>query len=315
MKVAVIGSNGFIGSHLTRKLMQIPTLELHLFGKSTSSAFGKNVNYKQIDLLNDAKNISDFEGMDLVYYLASESIPASSWQNPLLEVEKNLVPFLKFGECLAKAQVKKIAFLSSAGTVYGATNKKVTEDSDKHPFSPYGITKLAMENFLNYFKAKYGISYDIFRVSNAYGEGQDTSKGLGLINTLLEKIITENRIKIFGDGENLRNYIYVKDLAELVSLSATSPIETCGIYNVSSNDTLTINQIVELLRKVVQKDFEVIYEGKRQSDNAAIDLDNSRILAAVPGFKFTPILQGITETYTAIKNKLNVHEEKKQQRS
>jgi UDP-glucose 4-epimerase len=311
MKVAVIGAKGFIGSHLTKKLIQTPGVELLLFGKSTSSVFEKQLSYKQIDLSDEKQNSRDFQGVELVYYLASESIPATSWQNPLIEIEKNLIPFLKFGETVSKLGVKKIAFLSSAGTIYGATTNKVTEDSDKHPFSPYGITKLTMENFLNYFKVKYGVSYDIYRVSNAYGEGQDTSKGLGLINTLLEKIIIENRITIFGDGQNLRNYIYVKDLAHLVSLSAVSDLSRSGIYNVSSNDTLTINQIVEVLKKTVNKNFEVIYEEKRQSDNAAIDLDNSKILKEFPDFKFTSITDGISETYNAIKNKLNIHEEKK----
>jgi UDP-glucose 4-epimerase len=311
MKVAIIGANGFIGSHLTRKLSQTAGVELFLFGKSPTSLFEKKFPYKTIDLTDEKQNLHDFQGIDLVYYLASESIPATTWQNPLIEIEKNLIPFLKFGEAIAKLNVKKIAFLSSAGTIYGATTSKVTEESDKHPFSPYGITKLTMENFLNYFKVKYGISYDIYRVSNAYGEGQDTSKGLGLINTLLEKIIIENRIKIFGDGQNLRNYIYVKDLAHLVSLSAASDLSKSGIYNVSSNDTLTINEIVHVLKKTVSQNFEVVYEEKRQSDNAAIDLDNSKILKEFPGFKFTSITQGISETYDAIKNKLNIHEEKK----
>ena len=302
INVAIIGSNGFIGSHLSNFLLQKNSINLHLFGRKNESNF-KNVNYKQIDLLNTEQNKFFFKDIDIVYYLASETIPANSWANPLVDVEKNLIPFLTFAECLAKLSVKKIVYLSSAGTVYGTTYKKVDEECNKNPFSPYGITKLAIENFLLYYKKKYDINYDVFRISNVYGEGQDTSKGLGMINTFLEKISSEQKIKIFGDGNNLRNYIYVKDVAELLSLSLSSDINTSQIYNLSSNDTLTINQIVELIKNTVNENFDVIYENHRQSDNTAINLDNTKLKNAVPTFNFTPIAQGIAQTYNFIKNK------------
>jgi len=301
--VAIIGSNGFIGGHLANLLLQKSFINLHLFGRSNKSIFNKNVIYNQIDLLNNQQNSVYFKDIDIVYYLASETIPANSWANPLVDIEKNLTPFLIFAECLSKLSIKKIVYLSSAGTVYGTTHKKVDENYNKNPFSPYGITKLAIENFLLYYKTKHNINYDIFRISNVYGEGQDTSKGLGLINTLLEKIISDQKIQIFGDGNNLRNYIYVKDVAELLGLSLITDINSSEIYNLSSNDALTINQIVDLLKNTVTETFDIEYVNKRESDNTAIDLDNTKLINALPNFKFTPIIQGIAETYNFIKNK------------
>lgn len=302
VNVAIIGSNGFIGSHLTRFLAKKSNVNLHLFGRSPESITNVG-NYKQINLFDNDKNSEYFKNIDVVYYLVSETIPANSWANPLVDVEKNLVPFLTFAECLSKLQVKKIVYLSSAGTVYGTTTKKVDENYNKNPFSPYGITKLAIENFLLYYKTKHNISYDIYRISNVYGEGQDTSKGLGLINTFLEKIITDHKIKIFGDGNNLRNYIYVKDVAELLGLSLQKDFNSSEIYNLSSNDSLTINEIIGLIKQTVNQTFETEYVTKRESDNTAIDLDNSKLINTVSDFKFTPIQQGILETYNFIKNK------------
>ena len=304
LNVAIIGSNGFIGSHLTNLLLQNTTINLHLFGRSEKSIFKNDVNYKQINLLNNQQNCAYFKNIDIVYYLASETIPANSWANPLVDIEKNLTPFLNFAECLAKLSIKKIVYLSSAGTVYGTTTKKVDENFNKNPFSPYGITKLAIENFLLYYKTKHNINYDIFRISNVYGNGQDTSKGLGMINTFLEKIICEQKIKIFGDGNNLRNYIYVKDVAELLSLSLTNNSNGSEIYNLSSDDSLTINQIVDLIKQCVTEKFEVHYENQRQSDNTAIDLDNTKLKNAIPHFNFTPIQKGIAETYNFIKKSI-----------
>ena len=190
MNVAVIGANGFIGKHLVAKLSSLTDVNVFAFDISDTSAFDENISYKKNDLSDVKKIASDFADIDLVYFLASATIPVSSWENPLIEIEKNLIPFINFANTVATLKVKKIAFLSSAGTVYGATKQKVSETSDKNPFSPYGITKLTMENFLLYFKTRYALNFDVYRVSNVYGEGQNTSKGLGLINTLLEKIIT-----------------------------------------------------------------------------------------------------------------------------
>lgn len=299
-KVAIIGSNGFIGKHLTERLSQNSQIELCLFGKGNASAFGDKYVYHALDLMNTPQVNSLFEDIDVVYYLASETIPATSWNNPFIEIEKNLLPFINFLECLSTLKTKKIVFLSSAGTIYGHSVDPVNEESNKHPFSPYGIIKLSMENFLNYYKTKYDLNFDIYRVSNVYGEGQDTSKGLGIINTFLEKIISEKKINIYGDGRNVRNYIYVKDVAELLSFSVGSDMTRSETYNLSSNNTLSINELVAIMQSVISEKFEITYSENRQSDNLAIKLDNQKIVNAHPKFSFTKIEDGILKTYQYI---------------
>lgn len=298
-RIAVIGANGFIGKHLVKSLLQNKDLHLNLFGRSAQSEFS---NYKQIDLLDREFITSHFTGVDYVFYLASETIPANSWNNPHLEIEKNLTPFLSFMEVMAQLKVKKIGFLSSAGTVYGPSNADVSENDHKEPFSPYGIIKLTMENFLNYHYHKNGISYDIFRVSNVYGEGQDTSKGLGLINTMLEKIIKEKKITVFGDGENVRNYIYVKDVANILHRSLTFDQRNVNIVNVASNDSLSINQIIDLIKNKVTADFDIDRQPERGSDNKKISIDNKKLRSLIPSLQFTPLEQGVTCTYDHIKS-------------
>lgn len=302
--VAVIGANGFIGKQLTTKLSQLPELSLNLYGRSEYSTNDEKHFYSQIDLNDTEKLKKQFAHIDFVYYLASESIPATSWNDPKLEVEKNLLPFINFLECISSLNVKKIVFVSSAGTIYGVSNDKLREDSEKMPFSPYGITKLAMEHYLNYFEARHGLHYDVFRVSNVYGEGQDTAKGLGAINTFLEKIIQDKKIVVFGDGEVIRNYIYIDDVAELLARSVKANINESHIYNLSSNDTLSINQLIAQIKEIVQEKFEVVYQETRKSDNPAIDLDNAKIKKNNPSFKFTELTDGIRNTYSYIKTNL-----------
>jgi UDP-glucose 4-epimerase len=300
-KVAIVGSNGFIGRHLTSRLKEEKDVELFLFGRSESSSFNKELSYRKIDFYNTSALQADFKEIELVYWLVSETIPATSWNDPLIEIEKNLTPFMRFMEVVSKMKVRKVAFISSAGTVYGTTKGKVSEEHDKTPFSPYGIVKLTIENFLNYYKVKSNIQFDVYRVSNVYGEGQNVDKGLGIINTFLEKIIRNNEVQVFGDGKTTRNYIYVKDVAELLTLSLRLQDQS-GIYNISSGDTLAINDLIKIIRQTVSEDFKVNYIDSRQSDNAYIDLDNSKILNLFGKFGFTTIEEGIRKTYAAIKN-------------
>jgi UDP-glucose 4-epimerase len=281
--------------------MQTPGIRLFLFGKNERSIFGDAVPYIQIDLTDKKQVTSSFAGIDLVYYLASTRVPATSWDKPSVEIEENLLPFINFMECLKDLDVKKVAFVSSAGTIYGPSKEKVSEEAGKHPFSPHGITKLAMEYFLDYFRIRYNINFDIYRVSNVYGEGQDIKKGIGIINTFLEHIVRHRRLQVFGNGENVRNYLYVKDFADLISMSLNSDPSTSEVYNMASGDTLSINELVETMKRILHEDFDVVYTAARQSDNPVIRLDNSKLLRVCPDFKFTPLEQGILKTYDHIR--------------
>ena len=303
-KIAIIGANGFIGSNLAKKLQESKDNVITLFGRSEKAISNTTLPYKKIDLSNTNQIIEDFNDIDFIYFLASETIPATSWNNPKLEITNNLLPFIVFLEAISGLDIKKIIFVSSAGTIYGSSNLQVDEDAVKNPFSPYGITKLTMEYYLNYFDIRSNLKYDIYRVSNVYGEGQNVAKGLGIINTFLEKIITEHKIQIFGNGENIRNYIYVQDLVTLMSHSVSANTQVSNIFNASSNDTMSINELVTTIKDVVIDSFEIEYTATRQSDNSAIFLSNRKLLANNPGFEFTSIAEGIKKTYDHIKKNI-----------
>ena len=306
INVAIIGSNGFIGSHLVNNLSKDKTVNLILFGRSNVSLFDTQFPYSKLELQDVNKLNTQFSKIDIVYYLASATIPATSWENPTIELQENLLPFINFTEVISTLGVKKIVYISSAGTIYGPSLNKLNEESDKQPFSPYGIIKLTIEHFLNYFKAKYDINYDIYRVSNVYGEGQNTGHGLGIINTFIEQIISNQKIQIFGNGDNIRNYVYVKDVAEVLSHSLKLDTSVSNIYNIASNDTISINSLVSTLKKIIPIEFEINYKEKRKSDNSTIDVDNAKILSEIPNMVFTDLENGIIKTYQFLKHSIIV---------
>lgn len=299
LKIGILGANGFVGKALTEKFLKEKNfLELHLYSRNIYNIIkSKNVFEHQFNIHSDnhffPKSLLE---IDVLYYLISESIPASSWDFPSNEIQNNLIPFTKLIEHLKNGKLKKIIFTSSAGTIYGPSQEKIKEDGLKKPFSPHGITKLTIEYFLEYLKTKYSIQYDIFRISNIYGPGQNTSKGLGLINTLLEKMIGNEEILIYGDGTNTRNYIYIDDVAKTLNQAINNSLKISNTINLASSYHYTINEIISRIEEVSNSRLSFTKAPPRNSDNSIILIDNSKLKELFPSFDDTNIEKGIKET-------------------
>lgn len=117
----------------------------------------------------------------------------------------------------------------------------------------------------------------------------------------LEKIISEKEITVFGDGEIIRNYIYVKDVAKTLAYSCYSDFEKSSIYNLSSNDSLSINEVIQQIKKITNIKFVINYKETRGSDNPKILLDNSKLKNDFKSLSFTSIEEGILNTYLNLK--------------
>jgi len=301
LKVLILGANGFIGKHLVEELSVKENVEITVFGRTAANDFNGKVRLIQGNFENAADLQKALPGQDVVYHLISQTLPSSSWDKTLFEIEKNLIPTLKLIDIAAACGVGKICFASSGGTVYGQQENIANEESPTAPFSPHGIIKRTIESFLQYALCNHQINYDIYRISNVYGEGQDTQKGLGFINTALENIIDNKPVVIFGDGKNLRDYIYVRDAARLLSLSVTKKLDDSDIYNVSSNRSISLNELVTLMKKVLEIDFEVEYVPDRVSDNHKVVLDNAKIINNFPNVSLVSLEEGIKNTYNFLK--------------
>jgi len=306
LKIGILGANGFVGKELVKQLVLKNNFsELHLYSRSLINNIPttKSVYLHEFDIQsNKSSNYKSLLEIDVLYYLISDSIPASSWGKPYDEITNNLIPFINLIENLKDGNLKKIIFTSSAGTIYGESKNKLNEDSAKAPFSPHGISKLTTEYFLDFFHKKYKINYEIYRISNIYGPGQNTSKGLGLINTILEKSIKNEEIVIYGDGSITRNYIYIKDVSKILVNALDNMPNQNLILNLASSDNLSINQIIEKIELVTNKKLNIVKEKGRLSDNPCIAIDNTKLLEIYPNFKITPIEIGILDTYHFLLN-------------
>ncbi len=305
MNVLVLGGDGFLGSHLVDRLVDMGH-RVTVFDRFPYRTT-RNLEHlrEKIRLINgefaNRQDLTDsLDGQEIVFHFICTTNPAESWNDPLIEVEENIRPTLTFFEIAVRQGIKKIVFPSSGGTVYGPQDSAVDELSTPKPMSPYGIAKLTIEHFLQYFHSRYGISVDIYRIGNPFGPRQPVFRPQGVIAVWMHAILCGTPIHIYGDHTTLRDYIYVRDVAHLMTHSMHH-LTSSDIYNLGTGQGTSVLQLLDIFNKVIDIPFDYQLHDRRPSDNASIVLNSSRLLNFYPGFKFHRLEDQIAETWTYFK--------------
>ena len=274
MNCIVFGGNGFIGSHLVDKLLSEGHY-VRVFDKNNELFREPNikVDYNLGDFDDDMQVAKSLQGIDYVFHLISFTTPSTSNQNPSYDIQKNVLLSINlFNECL-KQNIKKIIFVSSGGTVYGEPIiLPVSEDHSTNPISSYGVTKLMIEKYLYLYHKCYGLNYSIIRPSNPYGERQNPNGTQGVVPIFLNKILNNNKIKIWGDGGIIRDYIYIEDLVNAINLIAFSHSQI-KIFNVGSGKGTSLNHLINNINNITGLKINVEYDHQRNYDIPKIYLD------------------------------------------
>jgi len=304
MNVLIVGANGFIGSNLALALSSRTDVTLSLlsrnFSQQIKSLEEEGVSFFQGDYADSKFLEKALYGQKMVYHLVSATVPSQSWETPIVEVEKNLIPTINFLNSCQKMKVAKVAFASSGGTVYGATAKECFEEDPLAPFSPYGIVKASIEYFLEYYRVSCGLEYDVFRITNPYGPMLN-KEGFGVINTWVEAALNGQNIEIWGDGSASKDYIYIKDVVTLIQHSLRN-LQSSGTYNVSSGKQWSLLELSEHILEVVGSDSTLVFKPGKRGDNKTTRVNNQKILSQLQGFSFTPLEKGLKQTMEFLKN-------------
>lgn len=297
MHALVIGGNGFLGSHLVVGLRGaghgVRVLDRSV---ARTDLDWHGIDYRRGRLEDPAGLDSALHGIDIVFHLASSTVPATSNLDPISDVQANLVGILRLLAAMERRGLRRVVFFSSGGAIYGnADVPLVREDHPLLPISSYGVVKLAMENYLMMFWRLGRIDPLILRPSNVYGPRQPASGPQGVVGSFLARAMTGECVTVRGDGRAFRDYLHVDDLVELaVSASVTSE---CGIFNVGTGIGCSLETLCELIRHVTERPLPVQFESARDSDVSRIVLD---IGAASRKFAWTPripLLEGLKRTW------------------
>ncbi len=307
MKYLVLGANGFIGKNLLMKLAEHNTVIA--FDRVFSGDFIKHRNV--ITCEGDFTALESFdnllENVDCVIHLISTTVPSDITANIPLEIEKNIIPTVKLLESMVRKNVKKIIFASSAGAFYGETGDRLnTSDSAPNPYCSYGVQKAVIEQYLRFYGVRYNIDYRIMRISNPYGCGQDPKKVQGLIPIFLKRLIVSEAISIYGDGNNLRDYIYVPDLIDGI-ISVLNYSGNVRTFNLGLGEYYTINQVIEMIEYITGLKFtKIIHEKARFCDVVSSIVDMSTSHRELEWMPKTRLHEGILETYNKIKKQRSI---------
>jgi UDP-glucose 4-epimerase len=308
VKVVVYGGGGFIGSAVVDRLLR-DGHSLRVFereGVRPHRAFrtGEVVDWLVGDLQQPGQVKAAMTGTDAVIHLISTTLPKKSNDDPVHDVQTNLVGTLKMLEGMVDCGVGRIVFISSGGTVYGVP--KYLPIDERHPTDPqvsYGITKLAIEKYLLLFGQMHGIKPVILRVANPYGERQRVENAQGAVAAFIHRALSGQAIEVWGDGSVTRDFLYISDVAEAFARA----LEYSGnhaVFNISSGDGISLNQLIAKIEAVLGRVVECKYLAGRAFDVPTSVLDNSLARDELAWQPHVSIDEGIKRTVSCIATRL-----------
>ncbi len=271
MQAVVTGASGFIGSHLVDGLLaagyRVKALGRNLPGLiGVEAQSNPNLSLFPVALADRLALQEALEGAQVVFHLASGSLPQSSNRDPQADVHVNLLGSLNLLEAARLNGVKRLIMVSSGGTVYGVP--QAVPISEAHPTDPicsYGITKLAIEKYVALYRLLHGLDGLVLRVANPFGPRQRLDAAQGVVPVFLGKALRHEPLQIWGDGSTVRDFLDVSDVVEALLAAAKYQGDQC-LFNIGSGQGLSLNQLIALLEAQLDRSLEVEYLPSRGCD-------------------------------------------------
>lgn len=302
MNCLILGGNGFIGSHLFDRLL-LEGHNVRIFDKYDEHYRRPNlsVDYHYGDFGNRGLLQTALFDIDVVFHLITTTLPKTSNDDPIFDIQSNVVETLYLLEQCVAHKIKKIIFVSSGGTVYGMPEMlPISENCPTNPECSYGVAKLTIEKYLALFNHLYGLEYAIVRPSNPYGSRQNPSGIQGAISVFLGKVSQNLPIEIWGDGEVVRDYIFIDDLIDGIYKVAVKNAPS-RIFNLGSGEGKSLNEIINVICEVTDCKVKINYKEKRSFDVPRVWLDIGRAKSQLDWKPETTLENGVEKTFDFIK--------------
>lgn len=297
----VTGAAGFLGSHLVQKLAENNRVVAMDIVDNLPKNIRKCVKFYKADAsdLRVTKTIFEKERPQVIYHLAGPIALRREIDDPLFKKNLDVLGNLnKILDCCVKYKAEKIIFFSSGGAIYEKAKKIPTSESyPAHPSSLYGLANLLIESYLKSYFHRYGLKFTVLRLSNVYGPRQWES---GIIPSIVLKLLKKEAPIIHGNGKQTRDFVFVEDVvkASIVVLKD----EKNSIYNIGSDQEISINEILNKIATILNKPASPIYISKNIGGTERSCLNNLKIRKELKWQPKVKMEQGLIKTVDWLKS-------------
>lgn len=299
MKVLVTGGAGFIGSHVVDTLI----------GESHEVAVVDNLSTGRRALVNDKATLhlcdvrssrlgAVFSAVhpDAVIHLAAQAAVPRSVADPIHDAGVNVIGTLGVLQAAHRVGVRRVVYISTGGAAYGDTDVLPTpEDHPTRATSPYGVSKVAAERYLEWWAGFTGTSAITLRLANVYGPRQDPLGEAGVVAIFAHRLFGGEACVINGDGEQTRDYVYVGDVVDAVA-RALAHHETRGVLNIGTGIATSVNELYRQIARIVETTAPPTYGPARSGEQRHSVLDPKRASAALDWTAVTKLEDGLART-------------------
>lgn len=274
-RAVILGAGGFIGINLAHALAQEDSAVI-CFDRVHCPHWPQKAKFITGEFADMPPELLAVLDDATVYHLVSSCRPSQRTDTAADEVVNDVATTLRYLERTRDRKIRWV-FVSSGGTVYGPDVPCPTrEDAPTNPICSYGLVKLTLEKYFALYKKLHGSDFVIARISNPYGPWQDPLRGQGVIAALIYKALAGQAVEIWGDGENVRDYLYIDDaVSGLMELADSG--KSGEIYNLSSGKGSTINELINVISRTLGLWVNTNYTDARISDVRKSILDSNKL--------------------------------------
>jgi len=305
VRIIVTGGAGFIGSHIVdaylaegHDVLVLDSLWEHGGGRRANVPERASFVHMDIRDENVARIFQEFRP-DIVSHHAAQHSVAISSRDPKYDADVNVMGMLNVLDASVKVGAKKVLFASSGATFGTPERFPITESTPQNPTSPYGITKMVTEHYLRFYKEEKGLDFTALRYGNVYGPRQDPNGEAGVIAIFIGKFLKHEGIRIDWDGEQTRDYVFVKDVAKLNVLALDKG--SGGCYVIGTNVKTSVNQIYRTLVQISGFEAPVTQGPRRPGDARDAQFDPALAAKELGWTPQTTLLDGMQQTYDYFK--------------
>jgi UDP-glucose 4-epimerase len=307
-RALISGGAGFIGSHLADRFVAEgwSTEVLDNLSSGKRENLSPTVRFHHLDVRSpDAALLVSEGGFDIVVHLAAQMDVRRSVADPRFDADVNIGGTLNLCESIRSigGRRPRLVFSSTGGALYGDGSRPPhSETTAKDPDSPYGVAKLAVEQYLGYYTRVHGLDTATVRYANVYGPRQDPHGEAGVVAIFCQRILAGRPLTIFGDGMQTRDYVHVRDVVEATYLAATRPLPPAGgvdarAFNVGTGVPTSVLDLAETLRRASGRDATIEFAPKRAGEQLASFLVASKATTVLGWQPRVDLQAGLADTF------------------